>query len=337
MLQLLLASLLLSSCSIGVTKKGGKKSYTYNPAIEYQLSEISSDASDIVETSYRDPKFGTLKDLFASNQKPLKRVGIIIFESVVQPTRGGLSGQDLIYVSAQGKQLMTERFLQVWEQSFSILGSDVDFVTTAKIKKAKAFAQYGLDQENFINSKRVGLAPDDIFYIEPGKKTTIETTLNPRGMRDMSFLLVPANELMGGPKWSEQNKQFVNDLSKELNLDAVIIVMSEVSWTAAHTDKSTGDSIPEEMTIKISSSTLLSLTEYNKRLQKTGYNDPADINLCYRTYKGELKVPIHISLPTSDLNFNSIEKELLGPLFKTYKDLSQMTIVNIVNDLKKTW
>lgn len=336
LLKLFLLSTLIS-CSMNTIKSGGERSYFYDAQSIYTSQELNSLSKEIVETSKRDPHIGKLDNLFSKKQKPLKRVGIIVFESQVQPTRGGLAGNNLIYVSEAGKQILTESFLNIWEQSLKLLEPQLDLVSTSQIKKARSFHQYGLPEENFVKTERAFLAPDDIFYLESGKKTTTSTILNPRGMRDVSFLLVPATELMGGPKWSEHNKHFVNDVAKELKLDAVIIVMSEVSWTASHTDKHSGNIIPEEASISIKTSTLIPLSRYHERLEKLHINEKPNITLAYRTYKASIKIPVFLSVPEELKHFETIENELINPFLKTYKDLSQMTIMRIISDLKKTW
>lgn len=322
---------------MGTIQNGGEDSYFYDSRSEYTKEDLTELAPKVVTTFKRDPRVGKLDDLFGPKQAPLKRVGIVIFEANIQPTLGGLANEDKIFLSEQGKQLLAEKYLSVWEQSLPILVPGLEYVNTAKVKKAKALHQYGFQVPDYVKSRRTALAPDDIFYLEKGKKTTLATVLNPRGMRDLSFMMVPAYELMGGPKWSEHNKQFLNDLVKELKLDAAIIVMSKTSWTAAHTDKNSGAIIPEEIEVKISASTLLPLHMYNDRLEKIGNKEKADVTLCYRSYESKIKVPALLSVEPTDQNFETIEKELLAPLLKTYADLSQMTIIQVAEDLKKTW
>jgi hypothetical protein len=337
MLRIIFGLVILSSCSMGTIKSGGDHSYVYDAGSLYSRDNLKELSSKLVTTAQRDPQVGTLAELFGPLQKPLKRVGIVIFESQIQPTRDGLAGKNHIYLSEVGKQILTENLLSVWEQSISILNPELNYLPTAKIKKASAFYQYGSSQEDYVKSKRSSLAPDDIFFLESGKRTTTTTLLNPRGMRDMSFVLVPAYEMMGGPKWSEHNKHFLNDVSKALKLDAVIIVMNELSWTAAHTDKHSGEHYPEELKVKIKASTLIPLHLYHERLEKLKRNEKPNLTLCYRAYQAELNMPANISLPAEKRNFSAIEDELLSPLLKSYKDLSQMTIMTMMEDLKKTW
>lgn len=337
MLRILFCLILLSACSMGTVKNGGEDSYVYDSRSTYTPEDLKEMSPKIVVTSQRDPRLGKLNDLFGPKQRPLKRVGIVIFETIIQPTVGGLANEDKIFLSAQGKQLLTEKFLSIWEQSLPILAPDIDYVSTGKVRKSKALHQYGLQVENYVNARRSSLAPDDIFYLEKGKKTTPTITLNPRGMRDLSFLLVPATELMGGPKWSEHNKQFLNDVVKELKLDAAIIVMSKASWSAAHIEKNSGVIIAEEIKLNLSVSTLLPLSSYNERLANIGIKENADVTLCYRTYDSEIKIPALISVSEADQSFETIEREVLNPLLKTYNDLTQMTLLRVTEDLKKTW
>lgn len=322
---------------MGTVKTGGDKTYVYDLKTEYNSDDMRELAPKVVTSFHREPPVGKLTEIFGPKQAPLKKVGIIIFETHIQPTRDGLAGKNQIYLSEQGKQLLTEKLLSVWEQSIKIIEPSLNYVSTTKMRKSPAFHKYGMAVDDYVNSKRSSLAPDDIFFLESGKKTTATTILNPRGMRDMSFVLVPAYELMNGPKWSEHNKHFLNDVSKELNLDAVIIVMSELAWTAAHTDKHSGEVYPEEIKTKIKASTLIPLHRYHERLEKVKRNEKPGVTVAYRAYESELKVPVLISLPEESRNFETIEAELISPMLKTYKDLTQMTIMQITEDLKKTW
>lgn len=337
MLRILCAILLLTSCSLGTRTKGGERRYVYDSSREYNVEELKALSPEFVETSQRDPAVGSLDELFSKNQKPLKRIGIIIFETEIQPTRGGLSDANEVFVSEQGKQLITEKFLKIWEESLRMLYPDLEYVPVSKIKKAVTYHKYGLPQDDFIKTKHPTLAPDDMFFLEPGKKTTTTTILNPRGMRDMSFVLVPAYELMAGPKWSEHNKHFLNDVTKELKLDAAIIIMSKVNWTKAHTEKHSGENIPENMSFDVKASTLIPLHDYHARLDVLKKTERPGVTLCYRAYESEINIPVKLTLEAEKKTFETIETEIITPMFKTYKDLSQMTMIQIVEDLKKTW
>lgn len=335
MLRLFIAALFLASCS--TVKKGGDKSYVYDPGREYTAEELRALSPDIIETSQRDPNEASLEKLFGPGQPPLKKIGIIVFESNLQATRNGLAGEDKIYMTETGKQLMTEQLLGIWDKSFPMVVPEVNYVSTRKLFKAAPIAKtYGLDVEDYVKVKRVGLEPDDIHFMRPGTKTTQLTVMNPRWMRDVSFLLVPATELMAGPKWSEQNKHFVNDLMKANNLDVALIILSEINWTSARVDKHSGENIPEELNVRLKSSILISLSEYQKRLENLKIRSTPKVNIAYRTYEAALKRPISITVSESEQNFATVEKEILGPAFKMYKDLAFLMMEAMAKDLKET-
>jgi hypothetical protein len=337
MLRIILAALLLSSCTLGVHKTGGERTYAYDSLSEYTEADLKEMAPQIVITSQKEPNWGKNEKLFDPKLPDLKRIGILVFESSVQTTRGGLAGDDLVYVSAQGKQLIAEKLLSLWEQVFQVLGKDIEYVKVGKIKASKSAKEYGNEAEKFIASKRSKLEPDDVFYLPKGKETTVHTTVIPRGLRDLSLLLVPASEMMLGPKWTEQNKHFVNEVARELKLDAILVINNDIHWTAAHKDKYTGEMIPEEVTLKIKSSILLPYAKFNERLKAIGLRDEPNVNLPYRTYETKLSFPVLLSVPPVDQKFSTIERELLTPMLKTYKDMTIMTVDQMIADLKKTF
>ncbi|MBA2405214.1 MAG: hypothetical protein H0V66_10620 [Bdellovibrionales bacterium] len=337
MLRFLSGLLLLSSCSLGVVKSGGERSYVFDANSEYSQENLKELAPQIVTTLSRDPQKGKLADLFSKQQPPIQRVGILVFETILQPTRGGLANHDKVFLSESGKQLMTEEMLSIWEQGLPILGEGIEYVSVNKIKNVKAFKEDGSDVEDFIKSKRFAMAPDDIFYLEAGKNTATATVLNPRGMRDLSLALVPAGELMAGPKFSEHAKHTLNEVAKSLKLDAMFIILNRIHWTAAHTDKHSGEIIPEEVVIKIEASTLIPLSEYRKRMNNLGESrDIPNTTIAYRSYEVTLKFPVSISVEKELQSFETIEKELLTPTLKTYNDLSQMLQMRLVEDIKLT-
>jgi hypothetical protein len=335
--KLLLLFFILQSCSFRNIRTGGHKSYSYISDHDYTFNELKDMSQDHISTLQRDPHEAPLSKLFTPGLLPIRKIGIIVFETEIQPTRGGLSGKNHIYLSNAGKQIMTENFLKIWEESFSTFSSDIKFVPTSQIKLIKPFHLYGTLEEDFIQSERTVLAPDDIFYLDSGKNVSTTSLMNPRGMRDISLILIPASELLGGPKWSEHGKHFINDVTKELNLDAVLNIVSYVSWTAAHTDKHSGQLIPEEINLELKASVLIPLSEYHRRLNQLNLREEPGVTVCYRKYESEIKIPINISSQNNVKNFDTISKELLSPLMKTYKDFSQMTMMRIKEDLNKTW
>lgn len=290
----------------------------------------------MVTTLSREPREGKLKDLFSSKQPPVKRLGIVVFETIIQNSFTGLSTEDRVYLSDQGKQLLTEQLLSVWEEAFPILDSSIEYVPTSKIKKSKDFDQYGASVTDYVIAKRSVLAPDDVFFLDSGKKISMVVAHNPRGMRDVSFLLVPATELMAGPKWSEHNKHFINDIAKSLNLDAVIIIQSTLKWTHMATNKNSGEITPEETQVGIKSSILIPLSRYHERLKNSGNNNTPNHTLSFRTYESTLRYPIDLSFDKEQESFETALAKVIKPALKSYRDLAFMTMDRMAADLKKT-
>lgn len=337
MFRFIIGLLLLSSCSLGVIQSGGEKTYVYEVKKDYTLGELQELSPQIVTTMSRDPQKGKLEELFSPEQKPIKRIGILVFESIIQPTRSGLSNEDKVFLSAQGKQLLTEKLLAIWEQSFSVLTDQVEYLPVSRVSKSKAFQQDGMVVTDHILSKRDALAPDDIFYLAPGKKTAIPTVLNPRGMRDLSLALVPASELMAGPKFSEHAKHTLNSTARELNLDAMLIIMSEIKWTAAHVDKHSGESFGDNAVLELSVTTAVPLSKYHERLRRLGEKrNLPNTTLSYRYYEARIKIPVDISVPGAQQNFDHIESAILNPTLKTYNDLTHMIQLRVLEDIRKT-
>ncbi len=336
MLRILLGIVLLTSCSLGTKKTGGQHRYRYEPDFDYGLEDLQALAPGVVTMEKRDPPVGTLDKLFDKKMPDIKRIGIVVFESEVQGTRTGLSGVDLIYPNEQGKQLITEKFFTVWDEGITFIAPDLTYVPSSEIKASKALSQYGLEVTDYVKTDRIAIESDDIQWLPPGKATPLFTIMNPRGMRDISFMLVPASELMGGPKWSEHNKIFLNDIANELKLDAVFVIMSEVSWTAAHKDKFTNENIPEEIVLKLKGTTLIPFGNYHERLKELKENNRPIINVAYRYHEGKLKVPVSISVPQEEQNFETVENRLLNPMFKAYRDLTFMMIDRMAEEIRKT-
>ncbi len=60
--------------------------------------------------------------------------------------------------------------LSIWNQGLPIVGEGLEYVSVVKTKKSVSLKQYGSDVDDLIHSKRTAFAPDDIFYLEKGKK-----------------------------------------------------------------------------------------------------------------------------------------------------------------------
>lgn len=329
----------LASCAFGVKETGGDGQYSYNPLLPYSSEDIARRSHDYVKTSVKDPSEGKLDELFDAKMPDIKKIGIISFEGLIQPTFGGLSTQNSVYMSAAGKQIMVENFLRIWEQSLSVLGKDIEYVRATKINSANSSKKSGLEVTDHVLVNRSTFMPDDIFYLEKGKNTSYNSLMNPRGMRDLSMLLVPAFQLIGGPKFSDAQKHYINELCQELGLDGVLVVFSDVEWTAKGEDKHKGDkSVSEEALIKLKASLVIPYSNYHKRLDLLKFKGiKPQQNISYRTYSADIRLPLTITVSDEEKNFETIEKNILSPLMDVYTQMTQMIISRLDDDIKKTF
>jgi hypothetical protein len=336
MFSSMLLLILVTACTHGVTEQGGQQVQAYEPSQNYQVHELRALAPLIVKSSRRDPPVGKQHELFTGVMPPVRKFGVLVFESIIQPTRGGLTGEDKIYLSLQGKQLLTEKLLSIWDQALSVIAAELQYLPHENLIEASSLRRHGSGVPDYLRSERQALGGDDVFFAPSGQRASMATLINPRGLRDLSLLSVPAAELMGGPKYSEHHKHLVNEVCRELGLDGVLIVLSELSWSAGGIRKSTGEATAEAMVINLSASLLIPFDQYHQRLKRLGRSERPMVNVSFSSYQASLQLPVSLSLPPTDQNFHSIETQLLNPLIKSYNDLAQMMMLRLVDDLRTT-
>jgi hypothetical protein len=112
--------------------------------------------------------------------------------------------------------------------------------------------------------------------------------------------------------------------------------MSKISWSTNRIDKHSGERLAEEVKVDLSASTLVSISEYRERAQKLKLKDAPSVNLCYRHYEAKLGIPIDLGFSKEEARFELIQERLLGPTFKSYKELAFMLIDQLSGDLRKT-
>lgn len=323
MLRFFFPLIILSSCSLNKVD-GGEKSYVYK-AQDYNLSALKDMAPDLIRTSRRDPPGAPLDKLFAKKMPDLKRVGIIVFESKIQETRSGLSNSEgKFFLTPAGKQILTEKFLRIWQEALPIIDPQMTYIPVDQITGSMSYPHYGQDSDDFVKNSQDGIVLADIPYLSSGKKTSMDTVISPRGMRDFSLLLVPAADLMGGAKWSEHQKLMVSDVAKELNLDALLVIMSEASWSGSF------------LRTKIEGTIVVPAGQYRDRLKLLKKTAPKPITVSFRNYTGEIISPIQLTEADESWELDEIKEHLLSPLFRSYRDLALMMMIQMKKDLDET-
>src|SRR5690606_33212156 len=161
-------------------------------------------SQDVVTSYQRDPRQLTWEEAFPS-KKAIKSTSTLSFETIIQPTRSGISGSDKVYLSPKGKQLLTEKLLSVWEEAYTtVVNDETNYLHMRKIfDDFSIHSQYGTGVKNYGGTFQEGLEKEDVFLAERGKRLSALALFQPHFSRVLPLLLVPGNQLFGGPRGNE--------------------------------------------------------------------------------------------------------------------------------------
>lgn len=328
--------LILTSCTLGSSKFGGKKPYQYDPQYHYTSQELFKISRATITSYQRDPRQASWEKVF-SKKYPIKKVSTFSFESIVQPTRAAIAGFDKVYLSPKGKQLLTEKLLTVWEEAFTTVNTpEMSYLPMLELfDDHKLHSKYGLGVKDYGGTFQEGLASDDIFFKQRGKSLSSLALFQPSFARDLSLLLVPGYQLFGGPRGNEFQKYYLAEIIEKFKLDAAFAVMVEIDWQASRIDKVTKQSIHQKAIIKLKVTPLISYKEFAKRLKDQGINAESDIpNLSWGSYESTIHVPVDLEKINKDSTVEDIDRVLLRPIFKTYTDMCVMMSQRLYQDFK---
>lgn len=329
--------LVLTSCTLGSSQFGGKKTYHYDSSSQYDSEELSNISRDLVSSFQRNPRQIDWARVF-NHKYPIKSVSTFTFESIIQPTRAAIAGFDKVYLSPKGKQLLTERLLRVWEEAFStVTSSALSYVPMEKIySDLDLHSKYGLEVKDYGAGLQEGLETDDVFFKERGKSLSSLSLFQPSFSRDLSILLVPAYQLFGGPRGNEFQKYYVAETMEMFQLDALFSVMAEIDWQASRVDKITQQSVHQKAMIKLKVTPIVSYKEFARRLEEQGVKVEANMpNLNWGAYESAIEIPVELDKISKDSSLEEIESLLLRPILKTYTDICVMMAHRIHLDFKR--
>lgn len=327
--------LLVTACG-HVRTDGGQSSFDPELYSKLQPSEHMTYAQTVVKREERDPDGIKLKDLVHSKYGEIKKIGLVLFETQIQPSVSGLAVGENAYLSERGKQILARDFFNLWNSMLS-KRSSVSWISTKDILKSKAFRGYGSVVTDHILRRKAEMKDNDIFWKSGGKEIPMGSLILPPNHQDVSILYIPAIEMMGGAKMVEHQKHWVNDICKELGLDAVLIVSSRASWDQGSVDKRTKEIIPEEMKISIESSILYPFSSYHAAAKElTEANSLPKKSVPLAAYTVSAKFPVKITVPESERTFKTIQENILRPLKLNYRALSSLVIDRIITDIHQT-
>lgn len=334
----LLPLIFLASCTLGGQKFGGTKAYQYTGDASYNQQQLNELSSSIVTSYKKDPRQMSWDKVFKKSNGDIKSFSTVSFETIIQPTRAGLSGADKIYLSSKGKQVLTEKLLVIWEEAFAT-AKDESF-TYKRMKelfgKDQVHTKYGTAVKNFGGDYQKGLESDDIFFKEKGKTLSALALFTPVYARDLSLLLVPGYQLFGGPRGNDYQKYYVEELTRQEKLDALFTMLVEIDWQSSREDKITKQSLQEKAIIKIKLTPILSYKNFSERLKKQGKDISHGLpNLNWGSYEAQVDIPIELEKISIDSSLDEIDSSLLRPILKSYADLCIMITDRLNNDFKR--
>ncbi len=333
----ILCLLLLVSCAHKINRDGGQANY--EPVVFESLGpqELPTYAQTVVARETRDPDGPKLSDFRKTPAGEIRRVGLVVFETQFQPTRSGLATDRNVYLSARGKQILTEQMWEHWLQELRRLsGSALTWVSRADLMKSKAFASGGFPQPDYILKHRDELSEADVFWRDPGQKIPEESLLQPARYRDVGLLLVPAIELLGGAKPSQHQHHWINDMAKEMNLDAVVVVYLSAEWRRGSVDKRTHEVIPEEMKMLTQAAVLYPWGSYHEVGATLGKNNLPKLNVPLGSYSAKSNLPVKITLTKEAETLDAAMTNVIAPLKTHITRLSNLMIERMLTDIRQT-
>lgn len=331
----LIAPVLFAVACGHVRTDGGQANFDSSTYQSLAPADQATYAQTVVKREERDPEGITLKQLVESPQGQIKKVAVILFETQFQSSITGLAVTgDNVYLSERGKQILAQETREYWFHALKQV--PVSVVPPKELQKSPAYRSYGSVVDDLSLQHRPKLTEEDAFWKKGGQTIPTGVVVLPPNEQDVSVLYIPASEMMIIPKMVEHQKHWVNDICKELQLDAVILVTSTASWTQGGKDKRTQEVIPEEMEISLGAAVLYPFNRYQAAGEKLGKKDLPKKSIPLAVYSVKTKFPVTITVPESEHNFKTTEKNILIPFRSTYRVLTDLVIDRMVTDVRET-
>ena len=337
-MKYLLCLLLVVSCAHKVTTDGGQASYDSATFEGLNPQDVPTYAQTVVKRETRDPEKITLAQFRAHPAGQIHRIGLVILETEFQPSRSGLASDRNVYLSARGKQILAEQQWGLWDGELRRLSKEsLTWPKREELTAATSFASTGATEPDYVLKAWDRLNEDDVFWKTPGQRIPSESLIQPAGFRDLSLVLVPAYDLMGGAKPSQHQHHWVNDLCKELKLDAVVIVSVGAEWRRGGVDKRSKEVIAEEMKIRVQATVLYPWSTYHAIGESLGVRNLPKVNVPLASYQVNATLPVTITVPENEENFRSAFRNVINPVRTHYSRLASLVQQRIISDLHQTY
>jgi hypothetical protein len=186
----------------------------------------------VVEREIRSEQDKHVENFLKSKEAALYRLGVAIVEAEWQPTLSGLAFEDQFYLSNRGKQILTHEIYEEFLNSLTQLGLKFGFsvLTHDEVIESDSLKKFGSPYPDYVLEEDRLLTNLDFFFLKKGKAIDSASRVMPRGMQDLSLLKVSAFDLMSGPKPTQHQHHWVNELCEENNLDGIILLNLKAEW-----------------------------------------------------------------------------------------------------------
>jgi hypothetical protein len=325
---------LLISCSAHERKIGGEEVYKGENITVENKQEL---ADKTVKITFRDSPRDYQMKAFRHPHGSLKRIGFMFFETIIQSTRDGLSHEENYFFTNHAKQLITEDLYKRWISRLEKLNPELKFIKVEdEFIKNKTFSSYTEDFLDYSTKLGDTLLADDIQYLVKGKTTSMNNLMMPRKFKDLSLMSAPLATFLGDTKPSDYHKYWINDVATELNLDAILVVFSQLEWNRTSPDALDPKKInPEGAKLKIESTISIPYKRFQKILISSGFNP--DINpgsVAFRKYESKAFIDLKIEKPNIGENSQDAFYRLIGNrVFNAYDSMTDLILSKMETDL----
>ncbi|MBY0516981.1 MAG: hypothetical protein K2P81_08745 [Bacteriovoracaceae bacterium] len=334
----LCALMFFYSCAHKIIADGGQAPFEKEKYEQLSPSDLATYAQTVVKKEQRDPDSMSLKEFTKTSEGEIRKIGLLIVESEIQPSRSGLATERSVYLSPRGKQLLTEELYHSFFQHLKALSpkKTLHFLKSADLFLSSSYRSAGSPSNDYILATNAHLTGEDVFWRLPGKNIPEATILTPRGFQDMSMIMIPAYDLIGGAKPNQHQFHWVNDVCKEMGLDAIVVLHMDASWTRGSIDKRSKEVIPEEMKMSLRGSVIYPWGKFHQAVEAKGEKSLSKLNIPLAAYSIETRFPITLTVEESAETFESAENNIINPLRATFTSFASLMSSRMMTDILAT-
>ena len=152
----------------------------------------------------------------------------------------------------------------------------------------------------------------------------------------MSMIMIAAYDLIGGAKPNQHQFHWVNDVCKEMGLDAIVVIHMDASWTRGSIDKRTQELIPEEMKVALKGSVIYPWGKFHRASEASGIKLLNKLNIPLAAYSIHTRLPITMSVEEPNETFEVAEKNIIHPLSVTVESFVSLMTSRMMTDITST-